>query len=66
MIFKEFDEVMEIIVSALKEKGYDPYSQVYGYLKENNPRYITQHRNARELIQTLDKRQIKEYVAKMK
>lgn len=66
MISNEFDAVMEIIVSALKEKGYDPYAQLYGYLQEDNPRYITQHRDARELIQSLDKRQIKEYVAKMK
>ena len=53
---------MEIIVSALSEKGYDPYDQLYGYLKENNPLYITRHKNARELIQSLDKKQIKCYI----
>jgi uncharacterized protein (UPF0297 family) len=57
---------MEIIVEALKERGYDPYSQLYGYLQENNPMYITQHRNARERIQTLDKCMIKQYIKKMK
>lgn len=63
---EEFNASMEIIVSAMKEKGYDPYAQLYGYLQEDNPIYITQHRNARTLIQTLDKKQIKQYIAKMK
>ena len=57
---------MEIIVSALKEKGYDPYAQLYGYLKENNPVYITQNKNARALIETLDKKLIKHYIDTMK
>ena len=63
---KEFDATMEIIISALKEKGYDPYDQLYGYLKEDNPIYITQHKNARTLRQTLGKMQIKQYIDTMK
>ena len=63
---EEFNASMEIIVSAMKEKGYDPYAQLYGYLQEDNPIYITQHKNARTLIQTLDKKQIKQYIAKIK
>lgn len=66
MIAKEFDATMEIIISALQEKGYDPYDQLYGYLQEDNLIYITQHRNARTLIQTLDKKQIKQYIDTMK
>ena len=60
----EFNKSMEIIVEALKERGYDPYAQIYGYLKENNPMYITQHKNARGLILTLDMNLVKEYVEK--
>ena len=62
----EFNKSMEIIVEALKERGYDPYAQIYGYLQEDNPMYITQHRNARVLIQTLEKNLIKQCIAKMK
>lgn len=62
----EFNKSMEIIVTALKERGYDPYAQLYGYLRENNPMYITQNRNARVLIQGLDKNLIKQYITKMK
>ena len=63
---EEFNASMEIIVSALKEKGYDPYAQLYGYLKENNPVYITQNKNARALIETLDQKLIKHYIDTMK
>ncbi len=63
---RAFDDTMNIIVDALKERGYDPYMQLCGYIKENEPMYITSHKNARVLIQTPDKRQIEAYVMKMK
>ena len=62
----EFNKSMEIIVEALKERGYDPYAQLYGYLKEDNPMYITQRRNARELIQSFDKKLIERYIKDMR
>ncbi|WP_345742654.1 IreB family regulatory phosphoprotein [Bacteroides nordii] len=30
----------------LKEKGYDPYAQLTGYITENEPTYITSHKGA--------------------
>ena len=57
-----FTEVMGLIVSALKEREYDPYSQIYGYLKEKEPTYITSYNNARTLIQQLDKEEIIQYI----
>lgn len=62
---EEFYEAMELIVSALKERGYNPYSQIYGYLKENEPTYITSHKGARELIQKLDNDKIHQYLSKL-
>jgi len=62
----EFNQIMERIISALKERGYNPYMQLYGYVTENEPSYITKHKNARELILSLDKAQVKEYVVNMK
>ena len=59
---KSFDEAMELIVSALKERGYDPYSQIYGYLKENEPNYITSYKGARDLIQSFTKEQLQKYI----
>ena len=65
MTDKQFNLAMELIVSALKERGYDPYSQIYGYLKENEPTYITGHNGARESIQKLDKKLIKQYLSEL-
>jgi len=62
---KSFIETMELIVSALRERGYDPYPQIYGYLKENEPTYITSHNGARDLIQELDIEKVKSYLARM-
>ncbi len=59
---KQFTEAMQIIVTALIERGYDPYSQLYGYLKENDPVYITSHNGARDLIQELNKEEISRYI----
>ena len=61
----EFNKSMEIIVEALKERGYDPYDQICGYLKENNPMYITQHRNARGLIKQLDVKEIQRFISRL-
>ena len=62
----EFNQIMERIISALKERGYNPYMQLYGYVTENEPSYITKHNNARELITTLDKEKVQIYVQNMK
>ena len=62
---KQFAEAMELIVSALSKRGYDPYSQIYGYLKENEPLYITSYNGARKVTQSLDKNMIQVYLNKM-
>lgn len=61
-----FYTAMQKIVAALKEKGYEPYDQLYGYIKENEPAYITKHNGARELIVTLDKKRVQRYIEEMK
>lgn len=63
---KLFNATMELIVTALIEKGYDPYEQLTGYVTENEPCYITKHKNARQLIVTLDMERVKQYVKGMK
>ena len=63
---KQFNETMKQIVYALKERGYNPYEQLTGYVVENNPAYITKHNGARDLIQTLEFERVKQFVAEMK
>jgi len=62
----EFTAAMEFIVATLKEKGYDPYAQLTGYITENEPTYITSHKGARQLIFTLDTAKVKEFVKTMR
>ena len=63
---RQFISAMETIVAALKERGYDPYAQLTGYVTENEPTYITSHKGARQLIVTLDIDQVKRFVREMK
>ncbi len=63
---RQFIASMEHIVAALKEKGYDPYAQLTGYVMENEPTYITSHKGARQLIVTLDMDRVKRFVKEMK
>ena len=62
---KQFVAAMEHIVAALDERGYEPYTQLTGYITENEPTYITSYKGARQLILTLDKEQVQRYVERM-
>lgn len=62
----EFNKIMEIIVNALRERGYNPYMQLHGFVSENEPSYITKHNNARQLILSLNKEQVRQYVEEMR
>ena len=62
----KFIAAMESIVSSIEKTGMDPYSQLYGYLTTGKEEYITRTDNARELIKTLNRQQVYEYVKKMK
>ena len=65
MYEKQFVAAMEHIVAALDERGYEPYTQLTGYITENEPTYITSYKGARQLILTLDKEQVQRYVERM-
>ena len=60
-----FVAAMEQIIEALKERGYDPYAQLTGYITENEPTYITSHKGARQLIVTFDMERVKRFVKEM-
>ena len=63
---EKFIAAMESIVSSIEEKGMDPYDQLYGYLTTGKEAYITRTGNARELIKTLEWKQVYDYINKMK
>ena len=43
------------VYDALAEKGYNPVSQIVGYILSEDPAYITTHNNARSIIMKIDR-----------
>ncbi len=52
---REMRETLQTVYSALSEKGYNPINQIVGYILSEDPTYITNHKNARSLINTIDR-----------
>ena len=57
-------EVINTVYCALVEKGYNPVSQIVGYVMSGDPTYITNHRNARSLIMKVERDEIIEELLK--
>ncbi len=51
-------EIIDTVYEALKEKGYNPVSQIVGYVMSGDPTYITSHRGARSLIMKVERDEI--------
>ena len=58
----DFEKMMEHIVASIQAAGFDPYAQLYGYLKTGDDTYITRTGDARRMIRTLDYSQLQIYV----
>ena len=63
---QEFRARMDRIVKALKDAGYDPYMQLYGYLDTGDDTYITRKGNARDEIGELDQEMVREFMITLK
>ena len=48
-------DILEAVYIALTEKGYNPVSQIVGYILSEDPTYITTYNNARSLIRKIDR-----------
>ncbi len=57
-------EVLEQVYDALTEKGYNPVSQIVGYVMSGDPTYITSHNGARSLIMKVERDEIVEEILK--
>ncbi len=62
MMNKNYDvkSVLHEVNAALEEKGYNPINQIVGYLISGDPAYISNHKNARIIIQQLDREEVLE------
>jgi len=61
---KRVKEIMEQVVMALKDKGYEPVSQIIGYILSGDPTYITSHNDARNLIRLIERDELLEKMVK--
>ena len=56
--------ILSEVYEALSEKGYDPVSQIVGYIMSGDPTYITSHNNARSLIMKVERDELVEEILK--
>lgn len=51
-------DILAQVYEALSEKGYNPVSQIVGYIMSGDPTYITSHNGARSLIMRVERDEI--------
>lgn len=66
MSAKSFEQDIVIVINALKSAGYEPYDQLYGYVTTGEVAYITRQDNARALVETMDKEQLRDFLKNMR
>ena len=60
----DIKQILTIVYDAIKEKGYNPISQLVGYILSEDPTYITTHNNARSLIRRIDRDELLQVLLK--
>ena len=53
-------EVLDLVYTAMDEKGYNPVNQIVGYIMSGDPTYITSHKGARSLIMKVERDELVE------
>ena len=56
----EAHDILLYVYHALQAKGYDPITQIVGYLISGDPTYIPSHNSARSMICRLERDEIME------
>lgn len=60
----EMRRILTEVYDALKQKGYNPVSQIVGYILSEDPTYITTYNNARSLIRRIDRDELLQAMVK--
>ncbi len=60
----EMRKILGEVYEALQSKGYNPISQIVGYILSEDPTYITTHNNARSLIRKIDRDELLQALVK--
>jgi uncharacterized protein (UPF0297 family) len=61
---EEIRRILTQVYDALKHKGYNPISQIVGYILSEDPTYITTYNNARSLVRKLDRDELLKILVK--
>ncbi len=58
-------DILEHVYRALQAKGYDPVTQLVGYIISGDPTYITSYNQARSMICRLERDEIVEELVRV-
>lgn len=61
---EEIYKILNEVYTSLKEKGYDPISQLKGYIISGDLGYISNYKKSRNKIGSLDRNEIVEILLK--
>ncbi|KXB41555.1 IreB family regulatory phosphoprotein [Amygdalobacter nucleatus] len=61
----EAEQIMQEVLLALEEKGYNPINQLVGYFLSGDPTYITNHRGARAVIRRMERDELLEVIIRL-
>ena len=53
-------EILKQVYEALLEKGYNPVNQIVGYILSGDPTYITNYKDARNIIRKIERDELLE------
>ena len=57
-------EILDIVYTAMAEKGYNPVNQIVGYIMSGDPTYITSYKGARSMIMKVERDELVEELLK--
>lgn len=58
-------ELLNTICEMIKEGGFNPVTQLVGYVESDDPTHITNYKNARTLINRIDRDELIEDMVKV-
>ena len=58
------EEILYNIVKTIEEGGYNPVSQLVGYVISEDPTHISNYKNARTLMNKIDRDELLEHMVK--
>ena len=57
-------QVLDVVYTAMAEKGYNSVNQIVGYIMSGDPTYITSYKGARSMIMKVERDELVEELLK--